>query len=215
MRLRYVSGARELIEENEAYILDYQKDKKIDIFSFFTTTQPIYIEIGMGKGQFIHTLAKSHPNINFIGIERFDSVIVRALEKVLEEPLDNLLLLRADALDLLEIFTPHSISRIYLNFSDPWPKDRHQKRRLTNKRFLAMYQSIMLPLGEIRFKTDNRRLFDYSVEEVSKYPMDIKDITYDLHADCNQDNIMTEFEEKFSKQGNKIYQLITTFKEER
>lgn len=213
MRLRYVKNARELIENNPTYILDNQENKKLDLQKCFKKQQPLQIEIGMGKGQFIYTLAKKNPDVNFIGIEKFDSAIVKALQKILDEPLENLFLLRMDAIDLTNLFDEKTVSRIYLNFSDPWPKERHTKRRLTFKRFLKMYQDILIRKGEIHFKTDNRVFFDYSVESIQEYPMNIDYITYDLHKE-EVENVMTEFEEKFSMQGFKINKLIGTFKED-
>jgi len=214
MRLRYVEGATDLINSNPELIINNKDNKIIDFDSLFKNNEPIHIEIGMGKGKFIYELAEMNPNINYIGIERFDSVIVRALEKVLEKPLNNLMLLRTDAIDLTTIFTSGSISRIYLNFSDPWPKPRHVKRRLTNKKFLKMYQSLMIKESEIYFKTDNIDLFEFSVEEITDYPMEITYLTRDLHNSDYKNNIMTEFEDKFSKRGNKINMLIAIFKED-
>jgi len=159
-------------------------------------------------------LAKANPNINYIGIEKFDSAIVHALYKVQEEPLDNLYLIRTDATDLREIFANKSIARVYLNFSDPWPKERHAKRRLTHHNFLKIYQDLLPLDGEVHFKTDNIDLFNYSVESIKEYGMDITYLNYDLHSSEVRDNIMTEFEEKFSKQGFKINKLIAIFKEE-
>jgi len=214
MRLRYVEGATELINSNPELIINNKDNKVIDFKSLFKNSAPVHIEIGMGKGKFVYELAKLNPNINYIGIERFDSVIVRALEKVIENPLENLMLLRTDAIDLTTIFKRGSISRIYLNFSDPWPKPRHVKRRLTNKRFLKMYQSLIVKDSEIHFKTDNIDLFEFSVEEITDYPMEITYLTRDLHKSDSENNIMTEFEEKFSKRGNKINKLIAIFKED-
>ncbi len=214
MRLRYVKNARELIEGNPRLIFDNKLNEKIDIDNIFSIKQPIHVEIGIGKGKFIYTLAKQNPKINFIGIEKFDSAIVKALQKVIEEPLENLFLLRADAMDLSKLFCSNSFDRVYLNFSDPWPKDRHAKRRLTHYKFLKMYQELLRINGEIHFKTDNISLFKYSVESIIDYPMEIISINYDLHSSDNNYNIMTEFEEKFSKQGFKINQLIAKFKEE-
>ncbi len=211
MRLRYVKGAKELIASNPELIIDNINNDFIDLDELFSNDFPIHIEIGMGKGKFVYTKALQNPNINFIGIERFDSVIVRALEKVIEEPLSNLMLLRTDASDLREIFSNKSIERIYLNFSDPWPKDRHAKRRLTHKNFLNIYKDLLKEDSELHFKTDNKELFDFSVEELTNYPMNITYIELDLHNSNYKDNIMTEFEEKFSKLGNKIYKLIAKF----
>lgn len=213
MRLRHVKNARELIEKHSNFILDHKREEPVDTSKFFSKEQPLHIEIGMGKGQFIYTLAKNNPEVNYIGIEKFDSAIVKALQKQLDSPLENLFLIRMDAIDLTELFEENSIDRIYLNFSDPWPKERHTKRRLTYKRFLAMYQKLLVPTGEVHFKTDNIDFFNYSVESVNEYPMNMHFLSYDLHQE-NVENIMTEFEEKFSKKGFKINKLIATFKEE-
>lgn len=213
MRLRYVKGAKDLIASHPDHILDNTENTPINIKQFFNNDRPVHIEIGMGKGQFIHTLAKNNKDINYIGIERFDSVIVRALEKQLEDPQDNILLLRTDAKDLITIFNQEKVERIYLNFSDPWPKDRHAKRRLTHKRFLDIYKELLTTDGELHFKTDNRLLFDYSLESLEEYGMNISYTSFDLHNSDYQGNIMTEFEERFSKLGNKINKLTATFKE--
>lgn len=213
MRLRYVKGAKDLIASHPDHILDNTENTPINIKQFFNNERPVHIEIGMGKGQFIHTLAKNNKDINYIGIERFDSVIVRALEKQLEDPQDNILLLRTDAKDLITIFNQEKVERIYLNFSDPWPKDRHAKRRLTHKRFLDIYKELLTTDGELHFKTDNRLLFDYSLESLEEYGMNISYTSFDLHNSDYQGNIMTEFEERFSKLGNKINKLTATFKE--
>lgn len=208
-----MKNARELIENNPSYIIDNTDNKKLDIKKMFKVDQPLHLEIGMGKGKFVYTLAEQNPEINYIGIEKFDSAIVKALQKVLDQPLENLYLLRADATDLKELLDNNSVERVYLNFSDPWPKERHVKRRLTSKRFLKMYQDLLVKKGEVHFKTDNREFFDYSVESIKAYPMDIKYLSYDLHNE-NIENIMTEFEEKFSQKGFKINKIISTFKEE-
>ncbi len=211
MRLRYVKGAKELIASKPELIIDNINNDFIDLDKLFNNDFPIHIEIGMGKGKFVYTKALENPNINFIGIERFDSVIVRALEKAIEEPLSNLMLLRTDASDLREIFGNKTIERIYLNFSDPWPKDRHAKRRLTHKNFLNIYKDLLKENCELHFKTDNRDLFQYSFEELTKYPMNITYMELDLHNSDFKGNIMTEFEEKFSRLGNKIYKLTAIF----
>jgi len=211
MRLRHVKGAKDLIASHPELIIDNIDNELIDLDKLFPNDFPIHIEIGMGKGKFVYTKALLNPNINYIGIERFDSVIVRALEKVIEDPLSNLMLLRTDATDLREIFSDNSIERIYLNFSDPWPKDRHAKRRLTHKNFLKIYKDLLKEDSELHFKTDNKELFDFSVEELTNYPMNITYIEYDLHNSDFKGNIMTEFEEKFSKLGNKIYKLTAKF----
>ena len=214
MRLRYVKGARELIEAHPEYIIDNQEQNRIDPNKLFVKPQPLHLEIGMGKGQFVYTLAQRTPEVNYIGIEKFDSAIVKALYKVLEEPLANLYLLRTDAEDLSVLFKPRSIGRIYLNFSDPWPKARHAKRRLTHPRFLRMYETLLESGAEIHLKTDNDGLFAYSLETMEEYGMEIVDVNYDLHQHGSCDIIMTEFEEKFTEQGVPIKHLIARFKED-
>ncbi len=213
MRIRNVKNAKEIISSHKDLIIDNQENEFIDINSLFTNKNPIHIEIGMGKGKFIVALAKQNPNINYIGIERFDSIIVRALWKVIENPLNNLILLRTDAEDLSEIFPSNSIERIYLNFSDPWPKVRHEKRRLTHRYFLDIYKKLLIENGDLHFKTDNDELFLYSVESLKSYPMSITYSTRDLHNSDFSGNIMTEFEEKFSQRGISINMLTAKFKE--
>lgn len=214
MRLRNVKGARELIETNPKLIIDNQTNEPLDVSKMFPVKQPIHLEIGMGKGQFIYELAEKTPTKNFIGIERFDSVIVRALEKVLALPLPNLYLLRSDAEQITTLFPQKSIERIYLNFSDPWPKDRHAKRRLTSPTFLKRYQTILASQGEIHVKTDNPILFEYSVDAMRTFGMELILVDNDLHAHDNYDNIMTEFEAKFVEEGKPIHKIVARFKEE-
>lgn len=211
MRLKNVVGAKDLIQSHPTLILDNQENESININDYNKANLPIHIEIGMGKGKFIYTLAKLNPDIFFIGIEKFDSVIVRALEKQIAEPLSNLLLLRTDASDMRTLFEANSISRIYLNFSDPWPKVRHEKRRLTSKLFLDIYKDILIEDCELHFKTDNLSLFEYSIISLNNYPMELKFISLDLHHSLFEGNITTEFEEKFSKMGNPIYKLTAKF----
>ena len=159
-------------------------------------------------GQFIIGMAQANPDVNYIGIEHFDNVIVVALEKAIEaDKPSNLRLFRANGVDLLEIFYKGEIDRVYLNFSDPWPKTRHEKRRLTSPSFLALYESVLRPAGEIHFKTDNRSLFEYSLVSMSQYGMKHGYVSLDLHAESPEDNIMTEYEEKFSSKGQPIYRL--------
>lgn len=214
MRLRYVKNARDLIEQHPTYIYDDTIHEPLPMQQLFPKEQPLHLEIGMGKGQFIHTLASSNPTINYMGIEKFDSAIVKALQKVIEEPLDNLHLLRADAVYLPQLLGEQSISRIYLNFSDPWPKVRHAKRRLTHPNFLQYYKKLLCPKGEVHFKTDNRALFDYSLETMEAYGMELLYVEYDLHKQDVHDNIMTEFEERFVNEGKPIHKVIARFKED-
>ncbi len=212
MRLKHVPEARDLIQTNPKLIMDNNDNKKIDLSKLFSNGNPVHIEIGMGKGRFVYEMAKENKDINYIGIEKFDSAIVYGLYKVLEEPLDNLYLVRTDAIDLTTLFKQNSIERIYLNFSDPWPKERHAKRRLTHKNFLKLYEVVLKENCEIHFKTDNLDLFNYSLESLAEYGMEILYKTNDLHQE-NVFNVMTEFEEKFSKKGIKINKLITKYKE--
>lgn len=213
MRLRNVKGSQEKILENPYTIQtdgtngeDYKGLWRKNIFK---NDNPIHIEIGMGKGQFIMGLAESNPDINYIGIEKYSSVLVRALDKREKLETDNLMFLRMDAEDITEYFAPEEVSRIYLNFSDPWPKDRHAKRRLTSSQFLERYDKILAKNGHIQFKTDNRPLFDFSLEEIKEAGWIIDMYDFDLHKDGPaKDNIMTEYEEKFFNQGKPICKLI-------
>ena len=204
MRLRNVPGSRENIAESSFVIQEPEKYKG-KIQDFFPSKQPLFIEIGMGKGQFITELAKLHPEINYIGIEKYSSVLVRALEKQAELELPNLKFIRMDAENINDVFGKDEVDGIYLNFSDPWPKDRHAKRRLTSMQFFARYELLLKPEGKIQFKTDNSALFDFSLEEVEATNFKATEISYDLHnSEWNEGNIMTEYEERFSKKGNPI-----------
>ena len=214
MRLRHIPEADEAILTHK---LSIQKSEsyKGKWSSVFSNSNPIRIEIGMGKGKFLTELASRNKDINYLGMERYSSVLYRALQKMdtLEEPLDNIKFICDDAKLITNFFERGEIDRIYLNFSDPWPKDRHAKRRLTSPVFLKLYSQILAGGHTIEFKTDNRLLFDYSVETIKDFPdFDITAITYDLHNDStmNEGNVMTEYEEKFSSIGNPIYKLIAT-----
>ena len=215
MRLRNIPGAREEIAASE-YVIQKPEEYKGRYSEVFGNENPIRIEIGMGKGKFIVKMAKLYPQINFIGIERYSSVLLRALQKLeeMEEKPENLKFMRIDAKDIGDIFGEGEIDRIYLNFSDPWPKDRHAKRRLPSREFLARYDKILVDGGRIEFKTDNRILFDWAVEQLedTKWKADL--ITYDLHADpaLLEGNVMTEYEEKFSSMGNPICKYIISRK---
>lgn len=208
MRLRNVKGSRETIERSPFVIKDTKKHKG-NWKEVFSNNHPIHIEIGMGKGKFITTLASLNPEINYIGIEKFSSVLVRAIEKQAEIELPNLKFIRMEAEEICEVFEEEEISRIYLNFSDPWPKDRHAKRRLTSRQFLERYAFILTKDGRIEFKTDNIDLFEFSLKEVEFSKFKRKTVTYDLHkSDLAEGNIMTEYEERFSSMGNPIHKLI-------
>ena len=209
MRLRNIKGSKEFIEASP-YVIQEPEQWKGKWSSLFHNEHPLHIEIGMGKGQFIHELAASNPDINYIGIEMYSSVLYRALEKRAETELDNLFFLRFDAKYLMDIFDHGEVSRIYLNFSDPWPKDRHAKRRLTSSNFLAIYNDILASDGWIQFKTDNRDLFDFSVETVKESNLwNIDEITYDLHhSEFLDGNIMTEYESRFVSEGKTICRFV-------
>lgn len=209
MRLRNVKGSKEFIE-NSPYVVHNPEDYKGCWDSFFHNTNPIHIEIGMGKGQFLHALAEANPNINYIGIEMYSSVLYRALERRAETELDNLYFLRFDAKYLTDIFGEKEVGKIYLNFSDPWPKDRHAKRRLTSPLFLSVYHTVLKADGTIQFKTDNRALFDFSVESVKESGLwNIDEITYDLHhSEYLDGNIMTEYESRFVAEGKPICRFV-------
>lgn len=204
MRLRNVPKAKEILD-NSNYIIHNYLEMTGNFHSVFSNDNPIYLEIGTGKGNFIIENAKRYPNINFIGIEKYDSVLVRAIEKLGCLELDNLKFIRADAKSIDNIFNKE-ISKLYLNFSDPWPKDRHEKRRLTSDTFLKRYDNIFVNDKIIEFKTDNRKLFEYSVKSFTDYNYRINSLSLDLHQDTS-DNIMTEYEEKFSKKGQVIYYI--------
>lgn len=211
MRLRNIRGSRETIAESN-YVVheDIMFEQPGKWHEIFGNNNPIHIEIGMGKGQFIHALAKLHPEINYVGIEKYSSVLLRAIQKMDAEELPNLKFLRMEAEDITKVFGKHEVDKIYLNFSDPWPKDRHAKRRLPSREFLARYNEILKPDSRLEFKTDNRPLFDFAVEELEPAGWEAEVITYDLHADEKlvEGNIMTEYEEKFSSMGNPICKYI-------
>ncbi len=209
MRLRNITGSREVIADS-FYVVHDEESQSGKWNQIFNNMNPIHIEIGMGKGQFIHTLAKLHPEINYIGIEKYSSVLLRALQKMEEEELPNLKFIRMDAENILKVFGPEEVDKIYLNFSDPWPKDRHAKRRLPSKEFLGRYDIILKKESKVEFKTDNRELFDFAVEELKETNWKAEMITYDLHGDKKllEGNIMTEYEEKFSSMGNPICKYI-------
>ena len=209
MRLRNIPGADEVVS-NSPICIQNPTEHKGSWQQLFGNTNPIHIEIGMGKGRFVHTLAKLNPEINYVGIEKYSSVLLRAIQKMEEEPLPNLCFIRMDAEDITEVFGEGEVDLIYLNFSDPWPKDRHAKRRLPSAEFLKRYNQILKKDGKLEFKTDNRALFDFAVEQLPEAGWQAEVITYDLHADekLMEGNVMTEYEEKFSSIGNPICKYI-------
>ena len=213
MRLKKIPRAGEYIASQPKLAVVGGEELKGKWHSFFENSGPIHIEIGMGKGGFINEMARRYPNINFIGIEVYDSVLLRSLEKLVENPLPNLRLLHADAANLKDVFARGEVSKIYLNFSDPWPKVRHAKRRLTHENFLNVYKEILVSNAQLQLKTDNRSLFEYSLWSFNHYGMQFGDISVDLHADpeAYPDNVMTEYETKFHVLGQPIYLLEVNF----
>lgn len=233
MRLRNIPRADSVLKECKEVVKN-ENSCRGTWHEIFGNSYPIHIEIGMGKGQFLLTLARQNPNVNYVGIERYSSVLLRAVEKYSDTPArrpcgsaatspdtrcpfgqkpSNIRFICMDARNITDVFDPGEVERIYLNFSDPWPKARHAARRLTSKEFLSRYNSILTENGAIEFKTDNRPLFDFSVTEINACAFfQITGCTYDLHQDpvMNQGNIMTEYEEKFSSLGNPIYKLIAS-----
>ena len=173
-------------------------------------SRALYVELGTGKGDFICALADKNPDINFLGLEVEREVILKAARKIADNNLKNIRLALFDINNISEIFADNEIDRLYINFCDPWPKKRHAKRRLTHERFLLMYKKILKSGGEIHFKTDNKNLFDFSLEQFQNLNLNVRDITFDLHADEPPDNIRTEYENKFSALGVKINRCIVT-----
>ena len=214
MRLRNIPEAKEIIAKSPCVIHNPQ-ERRGHWDQVFEKKAPLRIEIGMGKGRFMMDMAATYLDINFVGVEVYESVLLRAVQKLeKEEEIKNLYFLREDAKNLPDIFEEGEVDRIYLNFSDPWPKDRHAKRRLTHRGFLAIYDKILKKDGVIEFKTDNRGLFEFSLLEAQEAGWQILEKTFDLHNDevMNKDNIMTEYEEKFSSKGNPICKMIISRK---
>lgn len=213
MRSRFKPWAADLIDTHPEIVIPDPEQQKGKWQEVFGNKHPLHIEAGTGKGRFIIGMAKANPHINYIGIELFDSVIVTALETILEEKngVPNLRLLKVNAKKIADYFEKGEVDRLYLNFSDPWPKKRHAKRRLTHESFLKLYERVLPEKGEIHFKTDNRKLFEYSLTSISEYGMLLKDVSLNLHDNEPEWNIMTEYEEKFSKKGQPIYRMEAQF----
>lgn len=205
MRLRNVKCAKEIISKSNYNVIDY-KEYRGCFNKLFNNDNPIHIEIGMGKGDFIIGMALNNPDINFIGIEKFDSVLVRAVQKLDGYDIPNLRVIRMDALDIDDVFSDE-IDCIYLNFSDPWPKERHARRRLTSDLFLSKYDSLFKNACKIIMKTDNRKLFEYSIVSFNNNGYSIDDLSLDLYNDDLTGNVQTEYEKKFVSNGNIIYRI--------
>ncbi|MFC4022205.1 tRNA (guanosine(46)-N7)-methyltransferase TrmB [Oceanobacillus longus] len=211
MRQRNKPWADDFLKDNDQLVIPNAMDHKGKWQSVFKNDYPIHVEIGTGKGQFLAGMAKQHPDINFIGIEVAKSIIVSAAEKVMDSEVENLLLLNEDAADLREMFAENEIETIYLNFSDPWPKSRHEKRRLTYHTFLEQYKEVLDTKGKVIFKTDNRGLFEYSLVSFNEFGMKLEEVSLDLHAMDDPLNVMTEYEEKFAAKGQVIYRSRASF----
>ena len=205
MRLKHVKGAEEVILNSTYVILNPEKYKG-NFKTVFNNENPIHVEIGMSKGDFLIKLAKQNPDINFIGIEKYDSVLVRAIQKIENDFIKNIRFIRMDAMNIENVFMKE-IDTIYLNFSDPWPKARHEKRRLTSSPFLIKYDKIFKDQKHIVMKTDNRKLFEFSIISFVNYGYKIQDISLNLYDDELKDNIPTEYEIKFASLGYPIYKI--------
>lgn len=215
MRLRNNPNALNILIQNNDLVIESPENYKNNFQSLFGNNNPIYIEIGMGKGDFIYQNALKHPDINYIGIEKFPSVLVSAVNKIKKNDVPtNLKLMHYDAIELNNLFDDNSIDHIFLNFSDPWPKKKHAKRRLTSSKFLDVYKKILKKDGFIEFKTDNILLFEYSLISINEYGMVLNSVNLNLHnSDENADNIQTEYERKFSQNGP-IYKMVISYKNE-
>ncbi|WP_182201126.1 tRNA (guanosine(46)-N7)-methyltransferase TrmB [Paraliobacillus salinarum] len=211
MRARNKPWADQFLKENDQLVQLDPTSHKGNWKQLFESNSPIHLEIGTGKGQFIRGMAKQFPNANFIGMELAKSILVSAVQKCVEEEQTNVCFINENAEKLDEIFEENEIDMIYLNFSDPWPKNKHAKRRLTYQSFLELYKRILKPDGEIIFKTDNRKLFEYSLVSFSQFGMRLEEVVLDLHELEDPTNIQTEYEEKFSAKGQPIYRCRAVF----
>ena len=209
MRLRNIKGSRENIQASK-YVVQEYREQKGKWRELFGNDHPIHIEIGMGKGRFLMDMATLYPEINYVGIEKYSSVLLRGIQKQEELQLPNVMFIRMEAEYITEVFAKDEVDRIYLNFSDPWPKDRHAKRRLESREFLKRYNEILVPEGVVEFKTDNMDLFEFALEEVEPAGWKLRQWTKDLHHDpkMNAGNVMTEYEERFSSVGNPICKYV-------
>ncbi|AIC95334.1 tRNA (guanosine(46)-N7)-methyltransferase TrmB [Shouchella lehensis] len=211
MRLRHKPWAREELSKRPAIVVQDPTTQKGNWNDLFNNDNPIYVEVGTGKGQFLTKMGMAHPGINFIGVERYESVLLTAMENVEQAGLMNVKLLSEDVGDIEEFFGESEVERVFINFTDPWPKTRHAKRRLTHPYYLEKYRRMLTNNGEIHFKTDNQGLFEYSLHSMSSYGMAFKNVSLDLHKSNMEGNMMTEYEEKFSAKGDRIYRLEATY----
>ncbi|MCK1977364.1 tRNA (guanosine(46)-N7)-methyltransferase TrmB [Jeotgalicoccus huakuii] len=210
MRMRNKPWAFDYLESN-AHLVDINNEYAKKIKDFFPVDRELHIEVGTGMGTFITTLASRNPDINFVGIELDKNVMIRVVEKVKALELDNLRLVLLDANKIMDYFNPNEVDKLYLNFSDPWPKNRHAKRRLTHSGFLSSYKLILKNDSIVEFKTDNRGLFEFSLHSMNAFGMRFQALNLDVHDNEPEDNIRTEYEEKFSSRGHKIYWIQASF----
>lgn len=210
MRMRNKPWAIDYLESNDQ-LVDVNNNYSKKIKEFFSKDQPLHIEVGTGMGTFITTLAQNNPDINYVGIEIDKNVMIRVTEKVVDLGLENVRLVLLDANKLMDYFNENEVDKVYLNFSDPWPKNRHAKRRLTHSNFLSSYKQLLKENTIVEFKTDNRGLFEFSLISMNTYGMKFENLNLDVHDDEPETNIRTEYEEKFSQRGHKIYWIQASF----
>ncbi|WP_059103766.1 tRNA (guanosine(46)-N7)-methyltransferase TrmB [Shouchella shacheensis] len=207
MRLRHKPWAREEIQKRPHIVVQEPGENRGKWKGIFGDGRPLHVEVGTGKGQFLTEMAKLHPATSFIGVERYESVLLTAMERVEQEDLENVKLLSEDVANLRDFFAPREVDRFYINFTDPWPKKRHEKRRLTHEGFLKLYEEVLTPGGDIHVKTDNQTLFEYSLHSFSKYGLILNNVSLDLHNSEMEGNVLTEYEERFVAKGLPIYRL--------
>lgn len=214
MRVRHKPWAKRKLQQFPDLVIANPKDRSGEWADVFGSDSPLHVEIGTGKGRFIVGMAQKYPEINFVGIEQNESIIVSALQKCLDANVKNVRLLHEDARGLTEYFAEDEVDEIYLNFCDPWPKRKHEKRRLTYASFLAQYGYVLKNHGVVNLKTDNQGFFEYSIESFSQYGFTLRNISLDLHRSEFRDNVMTEYEEKFSSMGQRIYRLEAVYNDD-
>lgn len=211
VRLRHKPWAREEMDKYPSIVIQNPHENKNKWHEWFGNDKPLYVEVGTGKGQFLTGMGELHPDVNFIGVEKYDSVLISAMEKVRDTEQGNVVFLNEDVENLLDFFGEGEIDRLFINFTDPWPKNKHAKRRLTHGNFLTLYKKVLKENGEIHFKTDNQGLFEYSLHSMSTFGMAFNQVSLDLHKSSMEGNVMTEYEEKFSQKGMRIYRLEAHF----
>ncbi|WP_332697562.1 tRNA (guanosine(46)-N7)-methyltransferase TrmB [Halalkalibacter lacteus] len=212
MRLRNKPGAKEELNQNPEIIIRNPEKCRGQWKEIFGNNNPIYVEVGTGKGQFLMGMSMLHPDVNFIGVEKYESVLITAMNRAKESSQTNVKFLNEDVSDILEFFEASEIDRVFINFTDPWPKNRHEKRRLTYKGFLEMYEQVLKEGGDIHLKTDNQGLFEYSLESFTSYGMTLHHVSLDLHRSNIEGNVMTEYEQRFSRKGMRIYRCEAKFR---